>query len=88
METDTKKWHLTEDKTKTVDGIKLDENIQKGAIIVQSSLDGENWLVDNVYTNVFSGKEKLPTTICTTKDIHQLKPYRKCVRAEVTLNVM
>lgn len=72
LETDTKKWHLTGDKTKTVDGIKLDENIQKGAIIVQSSLDGENWLVDNVYTNVFSRKEKLPTTICTTKDIHQL----------------
>lgn len=72
LETANDKWHLTEDKTKTVDSVKLEDNILKGAIIVQSSLDGENWFVDNVYTDAFSGKVDLSASIFKTKDIHQM----------------
>ena len=46
-------WHLIEDKSKTVADIKLDANIGKGTMILQTSKDGRNWLTDLVLTNVF-----------------------------------
>lgn len=46
-------WHLVEDKTKKVDGITLSKNIKKGAIILQSSKDGQVWLTDSEITNAF-----------------------------------
>lgn len=72
LETESDKWHLTDDKSKAVNGVSLDQNILSGSIIVQSSLDGENWLVDATYTDVFSGNVDLSTPFFTTKDIHQL----------------
>ena len=47
-------WHLVEDKTKTVAGITLDGNIKKGALILQTSKDGQNWLNDVKQTNIFA----------------------------------
>lgn len=47
-------WHLTEDKSKKVNGMKLDSDILKGAYIVQTSTDGVNWINSDVKTNVFS----------------------------------
>ena len=72
LEKDAKKWHLTEDKSKTVNEIKLDSNILKGAIIVQSSLDGKEWITDKVILDAFSDEETIPNTLFTTKDIQQL----------------
>ena len=46
-------WHLVEDKTKIVADIKLDDKIRFGALILQTSKDGENWINDVVKTNVF-----------------------------------
>ena len=47
-------WHLVEDKTKTVAGITLDANIKKGALILQTSKDGQHWLNDVKQTNIFA----------------------------------
>lgn len=45
--------HLKEDSEKTVDGIKLDNKIKNGSIILQTSLDGEKWVTIQTHTNVF-----------------------------------
>ena len=49
-------WALADDTGKTVDGMKLDK-IGKGAIIVQSSLDGWTWETEFTETDTF---EKTP----------------------------
>ena len=48
------KWHLVEDKTKEVGGIKLSSDIKKGAVIVLVSADGKTWVTDYSKTNVLS----------------------------------
>lgn len=72
LESATDQWHLIEEKTKTIDDFDLNENILKGAIVVQSSLDGKNWLVEEVYTDVFSGKVNLTDSLFKTKNIQQM----------------
>lgn len=47
-------WHLVEDKTKKVAGIKLDSDIKKGALILQTSKDGQSWINNRILTNVFA----------------------------------
>ena len=46
-------WHLYEDDCETIDKIDLDEDIDKGAIVVQTSRDGEKWFTNKVFANVF-----------------------------------
>ncbi len=46
--------HLFDDSSKIVNGIKLDSPIKKGAIIVQTSKDGERWMTDVKLTNAFA----------------------------------
>jgi len=46
------KWHIVEDKSKEVDGQKLQSKIGKGAIIVHTSQDGVNWVFDSSYADV------------------------------------
>jgi len=46
-------WHLVEDKTKSVNDIKLDSNIKYGALILQTSKDGEKWVNDVALTDEF-----------------------------------
>ena len=54
LNADGESWHLIEDKTKAVAGITLDSNIKKGALILQTSKDGQNWLNDIKQTNIFA----------------------------------
>ena len=54
LNADIESWHLVDDNTKTVAGITLNSNIKKGAIILQTSKDGINWLTDVKQTNVFA----------------------------------
>ena len=51
--------HLVEDKSKTIDSITLDSNILKGAMVVQTSKDGQIWYTvpNQTITNVFAEKE-------------------------------
>ena len=62
-------WHLTEDKSKKVDSFVLDKNISKGAIIVQSSKDGESWITDYQMSDAFKTADAISDSIYTTKDV-------------------
>lgn len=46
-------WHLTDDDGKKVDSIKLNSQIKKGALILQTSRDGETWVDEYNETNIF-----------------------------------
>jgi len=64
-------WHLTKDKTDEVNGINLDRKINRGVLILQSSLDGEKWTEEVIKTNVFTEKTDLTEAFYTTKDLQQ-----------------
>lgn len=62
------KWHIREDDSKIVGGINVKEAIKKGAIIVQTSLDGLNWVTSTSLTNVFTN-DKFNFDFYKTNDI-------------------
>lgn len=64
-------WYLIDDKSKKVDTETLEDNIMKGAIILQTSLDGNSWVTDKVLTNVAADAE-YKSNIYTSKDIQQV----------------
>jgi len=64
-------WHLTEDKSKNVDGMKLEGDILSGAIILQTSLTGDSWVTDVVYTDVRGEKSEYIADFYTSRDIQQ-----------------
>lgn len=64
-------WQIESDKSDKVNGSKLSGKIKSGAIILQSSLDGENWVDDITKTDVFKSKNSLSDPFYTTKDIQQ-----------------
>ncbi len=66
---DETKWHLIEDSTKQIDGINVAEKIKRGAMIIQTSLDGEKWVTDSIKTNIFSAESTIDNPIYETKDI-------------------
>lgn len=51
-------WHIVDDKTKKVNGITLNSNILKGALILQISNDKQKWVTVDEKTNVFSNNEE------------------------------
>lgn len=62
-------WHLIDDKTKKVDEISLDKNISSGAIIIQSSKNGVDWITDVTMTDIFADSTDLSDALYTTKGI-------------------
>ena len=68
-------WHLIDDKTKKVDTVSLDQNILSGAIIVQSSKDGVNWITDVTMMDVFTGNDNLSDSLYATKGIQLENGY-------------
>ena len=60
-------WHLDDDKTKKVNDLTLDSNIKCGAVILQTSKDGENWVEDITLTNVFKDTPKQQDPFYQTK---------------------
>lgn len=62
-------WHITEDKTKQVNDMKLGENIMSGALIVQSSCDGRLWQTDVTLTNVFTKDSALKDPVFKSNDV-------------------
>lgn len=69
LERSSTEWHLVEDKTKTIDTVKPDDNILTGAVVLQTSLDGKTWTVNSVMTNVFGKDSSFGDSFYTTKDI-------------------
>ena len=64
-------WYLVDDKSKKIDTETIEEDIMKGAIILQTSLDGNSWVTDKVITNVAADPE-YESNIYTSKDIQQV----------------
>lgn len=60
------------DKTKKVNGEKLDDKIGRGTIIVQSSIDGNRWITDSIYNDLGSSESEFNGEVYTTKDIQQI----------------
>lgn len=64
-------WCITDDKTKKVDSLQLDSNILSGALVLQTSLDGENWVTENIDGNmdIFGEDTSLGNPFYATTDI-------------------
>ena len=69
LNADEDSWHLIEDKSKKVDDLKLDENILKGAIILQTSTDRLNWVDVVSMTDAFNKAPIRTESIYETKDV-------------------
>ena len=65
-------WHIVEDKTSKINEEKLDEKILDGAIILQTSLDGETWITDVMRTNIAADKYGYESNFYNTKGIQQI----------------
>lgn len=66
---DDTKWSITSDKSKTIDSIKIDENIQNGVLILQTSMDGKSWVREAVLTNIFIENTPLTESFYSSLDI-------------------
>lgn len=51
-------WHLIEDSASEVNGEKIDQKIRNGVVILQTSIDGTNWITELVKGNI-AGSELL-----------------------------
>ena len=60
-------WHLVDDRIKDVNDIKLDSNIKCGAVILQTSKNGEKWVNDVALTNVFENTPEQDAPFYETK---------------------
>lgn len=72
IDADETNWHLIDDKSKKIDTEKLDENILKGAIIVQTSLDGQKWITDVTKTNIAGEETEFTSNIYESKAVQQV----------------
>lgn len=65
-------WHLVDDNTTSIDVFKIDNNIQKGAIILQKSMDHMNWYNVSVQTNAFKNTPVQNGVLYETTDIEMI----------------
>lgn len=63
------KWHLSDDDNKKIDSIKLDDEIGKGTIVLQTSKDRKNWINEVIKTNAFEEIQIETNSFYTTNDI-------------------
>ena len=56
-------WHIIQESSKTVDSTKLPEKINSGAIIVQTSKDGKNWITSETETDFYNKLESINTPL-------------------------
>lgn len=72
LKASNEEWHLVSDSCKEVDGISLNDKIQKGAIVIQTSKDGAKWVDTYFSSNVFENIANQTEKFYDTTDI-QLK---------------
>lgn len=87
LNADEDSWHLIEDKSKKIDDLKLEENILKGAIILQTSTDRLNWIDVVSMTNAFNETPIRTESIYETKDVQLINGcyYRVIVAYELRI---
>ena len=56
---DVHEWHIVPEKGKVVDGIQLSQRIGSGAIVVQTSKDGQTWITTDKETDIFNKAETI-----------------------------
>lgn len=62
-------WYFTDVKDKTVNDIELDGKILKGSIMVQTSLDGKEWVIVQEYADVFGKNTNALKEIYCARDV-------------------
>lgn len=79
-------WHLIDDKSKKLDGITLDSNILKGAILIQTSKDRTNWVTVGTGCNVFADNPVNTASVYDAQDIQLINGcfYRVIVAYELS----
>ena len=87
LNADVDSWHLTDDKSKKINDLKLGSNIMKGAIVVQTSKDRLNWLNVSTITNAFSETPVRTDSIYKAEDIQLINGcfYRVIVAYELRI---
>ncbi len=82
-------WHLVDDNTTSIDVFKINNNIQKGAIILQKSMDHMNWYNVSVQTNAFKNTPVQNGVLYETTDIEMINGcyYRLVVVYELAQKV-
>ena len=87
LNADEDSWHLVEDKSKKMAGLKLDTDILKGAIVVQTSADRKNWVNVETICNAFSDVPIRTSSMYTTADDQLLNGcyYRVIVAYELRI---
>lgn len=80
-------WHLVNDKSKKVADMKLDSNIMKGAIILQTSKDRKNWVDVQTIYNAFSDTPIRTDSIYSATDVELINGcfYRVVVVYELSI---
>lgn len=69
---ESKDWKLYSADAKKIGDLSLDEKIGNGAIIVQSSFDGESWCTDLISTDVFKTTSENESDTFYTTTVNQL----------------
>lgn len=64
-------WHIIKDSSKKVNNIDLENKINSGTLILQTSLDGKSWCTEMTLTDVLTSETPLQKTFYTTKAIQQ-----------------
>ncbi len=84
---DEDSWHLVEDKSKKLNGLKLDDNILNGAIMLQTSTDRLNWVDVLSMTDAFSETPIRTESIYETKNVQLINGcyYRVIVAYELRI---
>lgn len=63
------KWHIVSDSASSINEEKLGKKVESGAIVIQSSTDGEKWITDKVISNYFIEDNAGTNDIYETKEI-------------------
>lgn len=66
LPSDEDQWHLISDGTKEINGSELTDDIEEGALLVQTSLDGKTWINSKEITDYFS-KEQMDAAYTSTE---------------------
>ena len=78
-------WHLFSDTVKEIDGMVLNDKIQNGTILLQTSMDRLNWTDAVCVTNVFSSTPICSDSFYESKDIELINGcYYKVIVAYET----
>lgn len=87
LNADEDSWHLINDKSKKIGDLKLDESILKGAIIIQTSTDRLNWVIDVPMTDAFNKAPIRTKPIYSTTDVQLINGcyYRVIVAYELRI---